>query len=153
MRAAAARSRLAALVAAVLVGLLGQAPAIVDDAHSFAMEAALPFVEKGFKVRSDYWNGELKPGKRKAVKHQLFKGNEYCFWLGADADGVAFKIGVYDMEGNPVKAEVVKGNHATSLRVLPPSTGSYVVVFSLEAAEGEKLADEPISWALAYGYR
>ena len=137
----------------VLAGLPGGALAMVDDAHSFAMEAALPFVEKGFKVRSDYWNGELKPGVRKAIKHQLFKGNEYCFWLGADADGIGFKIGVYDMEGNAVKAEVVKSNHSTSLRVLPPSTGSYVVVFLLEVVEGAKVADEPISWALAYGYR
>lgn len=145
--------KLAVIAALISMCLPGKGLAIVDDAHSFAMEAAMPFVEKGFKVRSDYWSGEIKPGKQKAIKHQLFKGNEYCFWLGADADGIEFKIGVYDMGGNPVKAEVVKGNHSTSLRVLPPSTGSYVVVFSLEVAEGAEVADEPISWALAYGYR
>lgn len=130
------------------------AGAVVDDAHSFAMEAATPFVEKGFRVRADYWNGELKLGERKAVKHQLFKGNEYCFWLATDRDDVELKIAIYDAKGNPVKTEIVDSSNAVSARVLPPNTGTYLIVFALVAKDPDApAADEPAGWALAYGYR
>ena len=46
--------------------------ATVDEAHDFAMEAATPFVEQGFIVREDYWNGEVKSGQKLMITHQLF---------------------------------------------------------------------------------
>src|SRR5581483_1265839 len=56
--------------------------ASVDDAQSFALEAAAPYVKEGFQVREDYWGGDLGSGEKKAVRQQLFKGNEYWFWMG-----------------------------------------------------------------------
>ena len=49
----------------------------VDDAQSFALQAAEPYVKEGFQVREDYWGGDLGSGEKKAVRQQLFKGNEY----------------------------------------------------------------------------
>ena len=65
----------------VVVPLILGATAIasVDDAQSFALQAAEPYVREGFQVREDYWGGDLAAGEKKAVRQQLFKGNEYWF--------------------------------------------------------------------------
>jgi len=84
------------LLAFALVFLPGRSHASVDDAHSFAMEAATPFVNEGFIVREDYWNGEVKSGQKLMVKHQLFKGNEYAFWLGTANEDCKLEIEVLD---------------------------------------------------------
>ncbi len=49
-------------------------------------QAAEPYVKDGFQVREDYWGGDLGTGEKKAVKQQLFKGNEYWFWLGTEVE-------------------------------------------------------------------
>jgi len=52
-------------------------------ARAFALLAAEPYVEKRIsKWREDYWAGDLASGERKAVRQQLFKGNEYWFLAG-----------------------------------------------------------------------
>ena len=66
----------------VLTGLQPSVLATVDDAQSFALQAAEPYVKQGFQVREDYWGGDLASGEKKAVRQQLFKGNEYWFWMG-----------------------------------------------------------------------
>jgi hypothetical protein len=142
----------------MVLGSLELASATVDDAHSYAMEAAVPFVGKGFVVRSDYWKGEVASGEKKAVRHQLFKGNEYCFWLACDVPGATLTIGVFDSDGNAVEIEVLPGNHSKSVRILPPRTGTYVVAFSIGLPGGDEAAEVDgdagrARWALAYGYR
>lgn len=124
------------------------AKATVDDAHSFAMEAAMPFVEQGFIVREDYWNGEVKSGQKLMVKHQMFKGNEYAFWLGSANSGVKFELKVYDEKGQEISIDSKTSGMFASSRVNPPKTGTYTIVFSL-SSEKEK----GLFWALAYGYR
>jgi len=122
----------------------------VDDAHSFAMEAADPFVKEGFIVREDYWNGEVKSGQQLMVKHQLFKGNEYAFWLGTANDDCKLEIQVLDEKGNAIQItpKIGIGETFTSVRVNPPKTGTYSVVFSVTSK-----TEKSVFWALAYGYR
>ena len=153
MRKLSPISRLsAALLALALPFAPITAQAVVDDALSFAMEAATPFVSQGFKVRSDHWNGEILPGGQKAVKHQLFKGNEYCFWVASGLDGVALTIKVYMPDGSAAAiSETTDSKNAKSVRFPATTTGSYIIVFSFSSEFAPK--DEPISWALAYGYR
>jgi len=82
-----------------LLALVALQPAIfatVDDAQSFALQAAEPYVKQGFQVREDYWGGDLGAGEKKAVRQQLFKGNEYWFWLGTEADRAKVSVHVYD---------------------------------------------------------
>lgn len=141
--------RTAALLAAVSVIITATVShATVDDAHSFAMEAAMPFVEQGFIVREDYWNGEVKSGQKLMVKHQMFKGNEYAFWLGSANSDVKFELKIYDEKGQEISIDSKTSGMFASSRVNPPKTGTYTIVFSL-TSEKEK----GLFWALAYGYR
>src|SRR3982074_981536 len=71
----------------------------VDDAQSFALQAAEPYVKEGFQVREDYWGGDLGVGEKKAVRQQLFKGNEYWFWLGTEVERAKISVHIYDAEG------------------------------------------------------
>ena len=136
------------LLAAALLGLAPHANATVDDAHSASMEAAVPFVEQGFIVREDYWNGEVKSGQRLMIRHQMFKGNEYAFWLGTSQEDIRFELKVLDDKGKEVGLDFKPSPMFASVRVNPPKTGTYTLVFSL-ASKKEK----SVFWALAYGYR
>jgi hypothetical protein len=142
------RQGLALFAAAVLVFSTTLSHATVDDAHGFAMEAAMPFVEQGFIVREDYWNGEVKSAQKLMIKHQMFKGNEYAFWLGSANEGVKFQLKVYDDKGKEISIDSKSSSMFASIRVNPPKTGTYTIVFSLTSK-----TDVGLYWALAYGYR
>ena len=141
------RLKTAFLAAMAMVGTV-LVHATVDEAHDFAMEAATPFVEKGFIVREDYWNGEVKSGQKLMITHQLFKGNEYAFWLGTSQEGVTLDMKVFDEKNQPVQIDAKVDKYFMSVRVNPPKTGTYKIVFELKS----KL-DPGVLWALAYGYR
>ena len=141
-------SRFALLLAAILFTAVLPVQAVVDDSHSAAMEAAVPAVKEGFKIRQEYWNGTMKSGDKKIVKQQLFKGNEYWFFLGTDTEKATLKIDIFDRKGTKINVETKLSENAAAVRVLAPATGTYIVVFSLTTKEGED-----IPWALAYGYR
>lgn len=122
--------------------------ATVDESHDYTMEAATPFVEQGFIVREDYWNGEVENAQKLAVRHQLFKGNEYAFWLGTSQEGVTLDMKVYDEKNQPVQINAKADKFFMSVRVNPPKTGTYKIVFELKSK-----TDVGVLWALAYGYR
>src|SRR4026207_2263913 len=82
--------------ASVLAGIA--AFASVADAQSRALQAAEPYVREGFQVREDYWGGDLAAGEKKAVRQQLFKGNEYWFWLGTEVDRAKVSVHIYDSD-------------------------------------------------------
>lgn len=128
--------------------MLHPARATIDDSLSFALEAAMPYVRDGFTVREDYWGGDLAAGTQKAIVHQLFKGNEYWFWMGTDVDGARISVHVYDSEGNLTEAESWQRDKFAAARVVPRKTGSYYLI-----VEVEKSPNERTSWALAYGFR
>ena len=122
--------------------------AYVDDAHSFAMEAAAPAVKEGYLVRQEYWAGSLATKQPSVVKHQLFKGNSYWFWLGSDEDSAQVTVHVYDPAGKLVDAEASQHGNMASVKVVPKKTGTYFIVFSIEQSQAKKNR-----WALAYGYK
>ena len=139
------------LLLSALVGLLATAlpaRATIDDALSFALEAADPYVKEGFTVREDYWGGDLPVKQTKAIVHQLFKGNEYWFWMGTDNKAAVISVHVYDSEGNLVEVEAWQKPHMAGARVTPKKTGSYYLI-----VEVEKSPDERTYWSLAYGFR
>jgi len=141
-------SKSALLSTALLLLVHGGVRATVDEAHDYAMEAATPFVNQGFTVREDYWNGEVESGQQLAIKHQLFKGNEYAFWLGTANPDCELEVAVYDDKNQPVHMERKADKHSCSVRVNPPKTGTYTVVFSVRSKK-----ERGVTWALAYGYR
>ena len=129
---------------------IAQAPAraTVDDALSFALEAASPYVKEGFTVREDYWGSDLPVKQTKAIVHQLFKGNEYWFWMGTDEKAAKISIHIYDADGNIAEVEAWQKPHFAAARVVPKKTGSYYLI-----VEVEKSPLERTTWSLAYGFR
>ncbi len=123
--------------------------AIVDDAHSAALEGAMEQVSEGFKIRQEYWKGTVKAGEQKLVKHQLFKGNQVWFWLGTSTEAeVKLEIDVFDAKGVKVSAAKRSGSDFAAVHVDPKKTGTYYVVFRITG----KTKDD-IDWALVYGWK
>ena len=124
------------------------ARATVDDALSFALEAADPYVKEGFTVREDYWGGDLPVKQTKAIVHQLFKGNTYWFWMGTEEKAAKISVHIYDSDGNIAEVEAWQKPHFAAARVVPKKTGSYYLIVEIEKSPLERT-----SWSLAYGFR
>src|SRR4029077_3484057 len=145
------------LLAAVLV-MQRAACASVEDAQSFALQGAETYVKQriegtyvkqGFQVREDYWGGDLASGEKKAVRQQLFKGNEYWFWLGTEVDRAKVSVHIYDSDGKLAEEpDSWEKGHFAAAHVIPKTTGSYFVIVSVEESPEERT-----HWALVYGFR
>ena len=123
--------------------------ASVDDAQSFALQAAEPYVKQGFQVREDYWGGDLASGEKKAVRQQLFKGNEYWFWLGTEVERAKVSVHIYDSDGKLAEEpDSWEKGHFAAAHVVPKTTGSYFIIVSVEESPEERT-----HWALVYGFR
>ena len=122
--------------------------ATVDDAFSYALQAAAPYIKEGFTLREDYWGGDLPVKQQKAIVQQLFKGSEYWFWMGTDTDAAKISIHIYDAEGNLAESEHWQKNHFAAARIVPKTTGSYYLIVEIEKSNQERT-----HWALAYGFR
>src|SRR5213594_3167701 len=134
---------------AALVVLHPAVFASVDDAQSFALQAAEPYVKEGFQVREDYWGGDLGSGEKKAVRQQLFKGNEYWFWLGTEVDHAKVSVHIYNSDGELAEQpDSWAKDHFAAAHIIPKTTGSYFIIVSVEASPAART-----HWALAYGFR
>jgi hypothetical protein len=158
-RSPAAKSRFSAMrLLAVTLLLAICSPmlhATVDDALSFAYEAALPYYKKGYSIRKDAWGGDLGLHQRKAVSAQLFKGNDYWFFMASDVKGASVSVHIYDDKGSLVDAESWQHASTTSVpgpsagvRVTPKSTGTYFAIVQIL-----KSPEDRTPWALVYGYK
>ena len=140
--------RTSSLLAAIVI-MQRASFASVDDAQSFALQAAEPYVKQGFQVREDYWGGDLASGEKKAVRQQLFKGNEYWFWLGTEVDRAKVSVHIYDSDGKLAEEpDSWEKGHFAAAHVVPKTTGSYFVIVSVEESPEERT-----HWALVYGFR
>lgn len=122
--------------------------AYVNDALSFAHEAAVPYVKKGFNVREDAWGGDLGVKDQQAVTAQLFKGNEYWFCLGTEVRGAVVTVHIYDAQGKLAEAESWQKGRFAAARVVPNKTGTYYAIVTVE-----KSPQERTGWALVYAYK
>jgi hypothetical protein len=121
----------------------------VDDAQAFALQAAKPYVKQGFQVREDYWGGDLALGDKKAVRQQLFKGNEYWFWLGTEVDGTKESVHIYDSDGKLAEEpDNWEKGHFAAAHIIPKTTASYFIIVSVEESPQDRT-----NWALVYGFR
>jgi len=139
------------LVAVLLmtVALVTSTGASVDDAQSFALQGAEPYVKEGFQVREDYWGGDLGVGEKKAVRQQLFKGNEYWFWLGTEVEKAKVSVHVYDSEGKLAEQpDSWEKGHFAGAHIIPNATSSYFIIVTVEESPEERT-----HWALVYGFR
>ena len=134
----------------IIICLCAARPALatVDDALSYALEAAQPYVKEGFTVREDYWGGDMALQQPKAITQQLFKGNEYWFWIGTDTKGARVSVHVYDSEGNLCEVESWQKGQLSAARVVPKRSGAYYVIVEIEKSSRERT-----HWGMAYGFR
>lgn len=147
-RNAAIRALATVAVAAVLHGFSPRASATVNDALSFAYEGAVPYVKQGFTFREDAWGGDMGVGDRKAVRAQLFKGNEYWFVVGTDVRNAVVTVHLYDMKGRLAESEFWQRGRFAGARIIPEQTGAYWAIVTIEHSPEERTA-----WALVYGFR
>ncbi|MCB1078817.1 MAG: T9SS type A sorting domain-containing protein [Verrucomicrobiae bacterium] len=141
--------RIAAFLVLILATLPMTGRAILDEALSLAFEAAVPYVEQGFEVREDSWSGEIPSGEPKLVRHQLFRGNEYWFWLATSTPDCEVTVEIFDADGNSVGLESFSKDNAAGVRVLPQKTGTYYLRVTVTSKANEPVLD----WAMVYGYR
>ena len=140
------------LLAAIIVlplAIFASVDSATVYARAFALLAAEPYVKQGFPVREDYWAGDLASGEKKAVRQQLFKGNEYWFWLGTEVDRAKQSVHIYNSDGQLAEQpdSWVKGNLAAA-HIIPKTTGSYYIIVSVEESPAPRT-----HWALVYGFR
>jgi len=140
-------SRFGAAALALLL-LVTAALAYVDDALSFAYEAANPYAEEGWIIREDAWGGDLGAGEKKAVTAQLFRGNSYIFFLATDVDGASLRVNVYDAEGNLAESKSWQRGKFAYAEIRPRATGTYYLVVEVVSSPEERTG-----WALVYGFR
>lgn len=133
------------------LALIIAAPAVrafVDDALSFAYEAANPYAQRGWIIREDAWGGDLGKGEKKAVTAQLFRGNSYMFFLATDVDGAALRVNVYDSAGNLAESKSWQRGRFSYSEVKPRSTGTYYAVVEILSSPEDRTG-----WALVYGFQ
>jgi hypothetical protein len=134
-----------ALAAALIAA--SPARATVDDAQSFALEAATPWVEKGVEIRYEYARGTTTSGRKVRVSYQVFKGNRYWFFAGGSEDGVKFDMTVKDPDGKVVRGDLSKGNNSATYHFTAPRT----MLVSIELI-GTISPGLPFDWAVVYGF-
>jgi hypothetical protein len=122
--------------------------ATVDDALSFAYEGATPYVRQGFTFREDAWGGDLGVGDKKAVRAQLFKGNEYWFITGTDVRNAMVTVHIYDADGNLASTNFWHRGRFSGAFIKPERTGAYWAIVTVERSPVERTP-----WALVYGFR
>ena len=133
------------------IALLVAAPAawaFVDDALSFAYEAANPYAERGWIIREDAWGGDLEEGGKKAVTAQLFRGNSYIFFLATDVDGATLRVNIYDAEGNLAESKSWQRGRFAYAEIKPRSTGTYYAIVEILSSPEDRTG-----WALVYGFQ
>jgi len=118
-------------------------------ARAWAILAAEPYVKQGFHMHEDYWCGDLASGKKKAMRQQLFKGNEYWFWLGTEVDHAKVSVHIYNSDGELAEQrDSWAKDHLAAAHIIPKTTGSYFIIVSVEESPAART-----HWALAYGFR
>ena len=137
--------------AAAVLALLLAAPAahaFVDDALSFAYEAANPYAERGWIIREDAWGGDLEEGGKKRVAAQLFRGNSYMFFLATDVDGAVLRVNIYDAQGNLAEGKSWQRGRFAYAEIKPRATGTYYAIVEVVSSPEERTG-----WALVYGFQ
>lgn len=141
--------RCGGLLAAVALWLLPASGwAVMDDAQSFALEAAEPWVGQCVEIRHDYARGTMPPGGKATVAFQVFKGNHYWFFAGTAEEVDEFTVQVFDPAGTRIEGERTPGNNSLTFHFVPERT----MMVRIEVT-GRAPLGGPFDWAVVYGFR
>ncbi|MCB1203563.1 MAG: hypothetical protein KDN18_04830 [Verrucomicrobiae bacterium] len=124
----------------------------LDDLKLLVQQSALPYLtgSKPFVLREASWSGEIEPGKARLIQVQLFKRNDYHFWLAVPDRKSSLNLNLYNGKGELVEAKSVRyeTSNVTSLVASPEETGLYYLRLSMQSS-----VEEPQRWAVIYAYR
>ena len=130
-----------------------RALAVTEDeegAEKAVAQLMHPLEKAGFDFRADVWERELKPDLGKAVRVQLFKGNDYRVCVGvAEKSGVKIAAHVLDMNGKAVETKNDNNGTSVVISVRPARTGVYVV--TINQAKGGNA--KTVTCAMIMGYK
>ncbi|MCW0217122.1 MAG: hypothetical protein OJI67_02255 [Prosthecobacter sp.] len=122
-----------------------------DDAEEAAQALARDQESAGYMFRAEAWVGPLDKDIGKAVRMQLFKGNEYCIGVAVPKkSGVQVTGAVLDFKGDPVgEIQPVLDGWGFLLFFKPSKTGVYVVTIR----QGDEGKHKDTSCAIITGYK
>jgi hypothetical protein len=122
-----------------------------SDAESAAWSMARPLEKEGFFFRAESWEKELQPDMGKAVRVQLFKGNDYRFCIAVPVNsGVQITAAVLDGEGKPLGTlQSVEQGWGLVLSFKPKKTG----VFAIAIRQTDKGRMKAVPCAMLTGYQ
>ncbi len=64
-----------------------------------------PDTKQGYVLRQEGWNGSLPVGEKTPIRQQLFKNNDYRFYVWTDVKGAKVSVHIYDQDGNLVDGQ------------------------------------------------
>lgn len=124
----------------------------LDDLKLLVQQTALPHLvgEKPFILREASWSGEIEPGKARLIQVQLFKRNDYHFWLAVPDRKSLLSLNLYNGNGELVEAKSLhyESPNVVSLIASPEETGLYYLRLSLQTS-----ALDSQRWTVIYAYR
>ena len=111
-----------------------------------------PDAKLGYVLRQEAWNGSLPTGDNTPIRQQLFKNNDYRFYVWSKVHGAKVSVHVYDQDGNLVDGhtwELAVGSTSfAGVDLKPDSTGSYFLIVKIEQSPAKSTA-----WQMAYAYK
>ena len=122
-----------------------------DDARSFAIEAAIPWLDakkNPYHLRETWWPQDSKVGEEMLNSHQLFARIDYRFWVACSDMRAKISIQIYDEKGKLVGVEPAQKGHTANVRIVPAKSGTYYLRVVVEAAPGKSA-----HWAVVYAFR
>jgi hypothetical protein len=134
-----------------MVGVEVRAADDVSEAASAAWSLAGPLEKDAFAFRAEYWEKDLKPDVGKAVRVQLFKGNDYRFCIAVPSkSGVQITATVLDSSGKPMGSlQTVEQGWGVVLSFKPKRTDVYAVA----VRQTEKGTGKTVSCVILTGYQ
>lgn len=138
-------------IAAVSGGLAAPLAAReLSAAETAAWSMARPLEKDGFAFRAESWSKDIGSELGKAVKVQLFKGNDYRFCIAVPVkSGVKITAAVLDFEGKPAgEIQEIEEGWGLVLMFKPKKTGVYAV--AIRQADGKH---KTVECAMLTGYK
>lgn len=116
-----------------------------------AWALARPLEKEGYEFRAEAWERDLRADLGKALRVQLFKGNEYRFCVAVPVkSGVRIAATVLDFEGRQAGTmAALEEGWGLVLSFKPKATGLYVI--AVRQAEGGNGKTAPC--AVLTGYK
>ncbi len=125
---------------------------VIDEVKLIAQRAAMASLtgERPFILRESSWSGMIDPGKARLIQLQLFKRNEYHFWMAVPDRDAGVNVHIYDGNGEIVEGETIRYDvrNVAGLIVRPSESGVYYLRISLQTTVAT-----PQEWAVIYAYR